>query len=272
MSPSPSLFLSFKTRNVMTKEVGVYMLYNSDTGEEYVGSGDLQRRKSTHFSDLRNNQHPNWKLQRAYNRNPNFNFIAFPTDTRRLAAEIEQEMINKLYGEPFFLNISTSTDAPMLGRTHSPEARAKISQRFLGQPSPHRGIPMAEETKVKLSTKAIERWSNPEERERHSQKLIGRKLSPEHVENVRSALTGRSLSEEHKTKIGEASRGRVDSLETLEKRRNCQPSMKSVVVDGIPYRSVNEAARAHGISSEGAAKRFRSTTQRFSGWAFAVED
>lgn len=231
----------------------------------------MRRRKSTHFSDLRNQQHPNWMLQRAYNRNPNFHFIPVPTENREIARYVEQDVINTLEGTPGFLNISRSVATPMLGRTHTPEARAKISAASKGHQHSV-GRKMSDEVKALISTKAAERWSDPAARLAQSQRLTGREVSDETREKLRRASLGHPVSAEAREKIAAFNRGKIESPETIEKKRDCQPSMKSVVIDGVPYRSINEAARAHGISSEGAAKRFRSTTQQFSGWTFVDKD
>ena len=88
------------------KEVGVYILHNKNTDETYAGSGVLEDRKASHFYYLnagkegRRNKdgklirHPNRKLQAAYNRDSNFDFVAIPTETREEATQAEQSLID----------------------------------------------------------------------------------------------------------------------------------------------------------------------------------
>ena len=46
----------------------IYSIINKVDGKRYVGQTvDIERRKRTHFSKLRNNMHPNPLLQEAWN-------------------------------------------------------------------------------------------------------------------------------------------------------------------------------------------------------------
>ena len=46
----------------------IYSIINKVDGKRYVGQTiDLERRKNTHYSKLRKNEHPNHLLQQAWN-------------------------------------------------------------------------------------------------------------------------------------------------------------------------------------------------------------
>lgn len=56
----------------------IYQIINKITGERYIGQTiNLQERKNKHFQSLKNNKHPNFKLQNAWNNygEDNFDFV-----------------------------------------------------------------------------------------------------------------------------------------------------------------------------------------------------
>lgn len=62
-------------RHFKLNHKGIYSIVNIVTGQLYVGSSyQMDRRKSNHFSNLRNNCHLNKQLQRDFNKYGAFAF------------------------------------------------------------------------------------------------------------------------------------------------------------------------------------------------------
>lgn len=130
------------------QKIGCYLIHNPETGEAYVGSGQLGKRFSAHISALEKHKHSNRPLQRAYNRNPNFEFIGLETRNREEAYELEQAVISEYFGHPKFLNrnydvysgaheVENSTREKMsvskLGKKFDSEHKTKIAEKTRGQ-------------------------------------------------------------------------------------------------------------------------------------------
>lgn len=152
-----------------TKEtIGVYILHNPSTKETYVGSGVLELREKRHFRNLENGRigattvkgkplrHQNRKLQAAYNRDPNFEFISIPVSTREEAFDFEQVIIDDFYGKPLFLNMSHDARAGAYNATE--ESKQKMSQAAKGKPK-------TPEHKEKIRTNTKTQWEDPVYRE-----------------------------------------------------------------------------------------------------------
>lgn len=110
--------------------VGVYLLHNPNTDQTYVGSGSFLSRKTTHFRDLKNNCHINKKLQEAYNKDPNFDFIACELQDRQEAYDLEQEIINENINNPLLLNMSMKVLRPEF-HGHTEVSKEKIRQSHI---------------------------------------------------------------------------------------------------------------------------------------------
>jgi len=76
---------------------GIYKIVNLQTGKYYIGSTkNFKRRKETHFSRLKNNNHTNKHLQSSYNKygKNNFKFEIIEYVKEELLLDIEQSYIN----------------------------------------------------------------------------------------------------------------------------------------------------------------------------------
>ena len=114
------------------KIIGIYKIVNNATGMCYVGqSQDVKKRVKEHFRLLRWNKHINSKLQNAYNKYGQENFswgleavCEHPEDLDR----IEEAFLNgeATFVEPAYFNIASFAKAPMRGKSHSEEVRARI--------------------------------------------------------------------------------------------------------------------------------------------------
>jgi len=114
---------------------GIYKLVNTVTGQCYVGQSQRCRKRiKEHFRLLRNNKHSNEHLQHSFNKYGENSFYG--------AVEIECNDLNELdhleeaflqgdawFDEPTVYNIADFAKAPMRGKTHSAEAKAKMRLR-----------------------------------------------------------------------------------------------------------------------------------------------
>jgi len=156
---------------------GIYQIRNKQNNKIYVGSSrNIAKRKRSHYSLLRRDEHPNTHLQAAWNHYGESNFIfeiLLACDEECLLdkeREILQESgcLNRETG----YNKSTEPTAPMAGLKHSQESIEKMRLAKLGDKNSFYNKTHTEETKRKIS-----------------EAKTGVALSPEHKEKVlRTAL------------------------------------------------------------------------------------
>lgn len=115
------------------KICGIYKIVNTTKNECYVGqSQNVKKRISEHFRLLRSGKHPNPRLQNSFNKYGENSFDwaleAVCEDVSDLDT-IEEAFISKnaSFAEDVVFNIADFAKAPMRGKVHSEEARAKIS-------------------------------------------------------------------------------------------------------------------------------------------------
>lgn len=258
------------------KPVGVYVISNPKTDETYIGSGVLHNRERDHFRQLKTGRHGNYKLQKAFNKDPEgFEFHGAELETRNAALEIENALIEEHWGNPLLLNLAKDAKAPMQGRKMSDEVRRRMSESQQGHPGvrhtpetiekireAHRGNsyrsgkPHSEETKALLSKMVKERMTDPQHREKISQSLRGRRPTEETREKLREFHTRNAKTESGKLKLD-----RMREIGTLATSRP--------VTDGKNvYPSIRAAARANGISLNAAHNRVKSKSVKFEAWQY----
>jgi group I intron endonuclease len=179
------------------------------------------------------NNHSSFAIHRAIRKYgiDNFKFtIIDECESSEKLNELEISWIDKLNTvRPSGYNISLGGSSVMTGRTHTEEAKRKISIASLG-------IPRSEETKRKIS-----------------EGNKGKPKSEEHKRKLREANLGKKLSEETKRKIGDSQRGiklseecRLRMRETAgNKREVLQLDYCGNLINKFP--SINSAARFIGI-------------------------
>ena len=222
------------------KEVGTYLLHNKETGEAYVGSGILNQRRNNHFNKLEKNVHDNKKLQDAYNKNPNFDFVPVVTPNREVAFDFEQSIIDEFISSELLLNIVPNArygPAPgfkpsleqcekqrqmMLGTVQSEETKEKRRQSMLkryteGFVAPAKGLSKSLETIEKHRKASTGRVVSDETREKLRVAHIGKIMPPEAVERIRQLNTGKKHTEETKEKMSLAHKGIPKSQEHKDK-------------------------------------------------------
>lgn len=251
--------------------IGVYILHNQETGEGYIGSGILNARRNSHFNQLRNNNHVNGLLQKAYNRNENFEFIGVEVEgdtveeARLLALRIEANLVSEQSDNSSLLNLM----------------RNGIENREV--------LSHTEESREKMSRATSLRWQDPVYRERTAaaQKegwaAMSDKEKITHSERVSKTLkyaydNGSRVSNKSQVRSAEFCENNSKKISDLwqdpayrEKQKQgraevvvVSPLRQAVVVDGITYNSITAAAEAHGVTKQGA--KYRLQTSTFPNW------
>lgn len=127
------------------KKTGIYKILNKINGKFYIGSSvDVDNRFYCHKSRLRNNNHWNVKLQRAYNKSNinDFIFTILENCDSEVLLKREQHYIDTF--KPWY-NIAKSSSAPMFGKKHSKATIKKMS----GKVPWNLGVPRTKE-EIKL--------------------------------------------------------------------------------------------------------------------------
>jgi group I intron endonuclease len=118
-----------------------------------------------------------------------------------------------------------------------------------------------------------------------SEKMKGRTFSKETIQKMKRSHKGKKLTEEHKKNIGKAMKLRGGVPHTEETKQYLSelrkgipnpkhsefmtynnPNAKPIMIEGIEYRSQNEAARQLGISSAMVKGRLNSKNEKWSNW------
>lgn len=166
---------------------GIYQIKNLVNNKLYIGSANnLYRRKNReHFYRLAQNKHCNDKLQDAFNKYGEQNFvfevIEFVEDKDNLL-ECEQYWLDRFNVVEKGYNIQ-----PIAGKIYmTDEIKLKISKSNKGHVSPRKGIKLSDETKQKISNARKGKY---------------------HKEN--SFWFGKHLTEETKQKISASKLGKI---------------------------------------------------------------
>lgn len=138
------------------KLCGIYCIENIITGKNYIGqSVDIKRRWATHLRELEKNKHSNQHLQNAFNKygRENFDFKVLLLCEQSELTRYEQFFVDSYTPEllynmaikcvdvPLFslgrrIELSKNNSGennPMYGKTHTKDARAKISKANTGR-------------------------------------------------------------------------------------------------------------------------------------------
>ncbi len=138
---------------------------------------------------------------------------------------------------------------PMLGKTHTPEARAKISIGNMGKK-------MSQESIDKRVEKQKGRICTSEQRERMSQGQLKREpFSDQHRQKLSESSTGREVSEEVRLRISNKLKGHLVTDKTKESLRkaNSKPIINTITRE--IYNSVKSAIKASGLTDNKFTKR-----------------
>jgi group I intron endonuclease len=142
---------------------GIYSILNTLNSKIYIGSAnDIDRRLSEHLRQLRNNKHPNIKIQNSWNKYSEENFIFNIIEY----SDVENLLIREQYYLDTYLdaNLDTITfekngynilriAGSSRGHKMSVETKNKISISLTGEKNPFYGKTHNDETKKIMSIK-----------------------------------------------------------------------------------------------------------------------
>lgn len=258
----------------MTKEkikCGIYRIQSIIKPERiYVGSSiHITKRWWTHNNDLLKRRHPNRKLQNHFNKygEGDLAYTVVCECNEGDLLDMEQKYIDEW--DPYF-NIGKTARSPMLGRTHTEEARAKIGKASIGRQGAlgYKCTPEQVETRRKNSMRPCK----DETKSKIGQANGGKKQTLEQIENNRrlrleyfkthpSPRKGVVLSDSTRIKISEGHKGLKRSGETKDKMRESHLGKEYkghgvlCMETGVTYKSIASAARAIGVRHSWLHKR-----------------
>lgn len=108
---------------------GIYLITDLTVGKSYLGSSqNVVQRFRQHNWALQRGNHANRDLQEAYNKGNVLVPIPFPINDNSNVLEIEKTLIDEFKGTDAIYNLHTGASSPMLGKSHSEETKAKMSE------------------------------------------------------------------------------------------------------------------------------------------------
>jgi hypothetical protein len=202
-------------------------------------------RIQVHATRLRNGKHHTWELQKDF---ISYGEAAFEVKILMICAPkdrlfFEQRFLDRLPFVEKGYNISSDASAPMTGRKHTAETRAKLSASKVGNTNAagNRGKkhpPMTDIHRQHLSEAHKGYCPTAETRAKTSATLQGRASVPQHSEEskakmsaahkviqsqrVKQPMAGKHHSEETKAKMSAAKKGKPKSEETKQRMRDAQ--------------------------------------------------
>lgn len=179
---------------------GIYLILCTANEAFYVGSSqNLRKRFCAHRYRLRRGTHDNTRMQNAWNKygEAAFTFALLRESPTEDLLTAEQDYLDGCLSLPGCMNIARAATAPMAGRAHTPETRAKMS-------AAHKGKVPTIETRVRLSSWQRGRVHTPEARAKMSASQKGRRATSESIESNRRGQTGRVHTPETRAKMSES--------------------------------------------------------------------
>lgn len=159
---------------------GIYKIINVVNNKFYVGSAvDLKRRKTRHFSELRNGKHNNAKLQNAWNKYGEQSFIFAIVELiedKNILLEAENKWLKEHVGKEYCYNIGIDATAPMLG--------------ISGELSPTWGYKHTPENLAIIANASKGRTQDTDTIKRKTAHLIGKPKSAEVRAKISATLSG----------------------------------------------------------------------------------
>ncbi len=226
----------------MSVKSGIYKIENVINGKIYIGSAtSLMKRLGQHKNQLRQQKHPNIKLQRSWNKYGEAAFVFAPVEMvvdKSLLIAREQHWLDseqpyyniaKVAGSNLGVVASEASrkkaSTALKGRPKTPEARANMRIAAQNRTPEHRakisasllGKVVSAATREKMSANRIGKKATPETLKRMSASNKGRVKTAEERANISAALTGKSLPPDVRAKISAAQIGRVISAATRAK-------------------------------------------------------
>lgn len=247
--------------------IAVYILA-LNSGHYYIGSTkSLARRLRDHRSYLEGGKHQNFRLQRWYETWDSIRIAYTAYNTVEEALEEEQRLIDRHYDDPYCCNLATDSRSIWgNGRGCPPEIAERISVS-------NRGKIFTDEFREKCRQRML--GSKPSEltRQRTSNSMKGRTLTEEHRANLSIALKGKTIGRRH-TEIQKQRRAETwEKLGGFKHRESSRKliadaNKKPVIIDGVRYASIMDAAEALDMNRATISYRVRSDSSKFAGYFY----
>lgn len=133
-------------------------------------------------------------------------------------------------------------------RTKVREAMSGSNNPQYGKPGPMLGRKFSLQHKRKISESQRGKIITEDQKKAASRKMTGRTLTAEHRKKISEGLRN-SVCDLSKTKITEEGRRKISKHSKERNQGSNHPRARPVIVEGIRYGYVKEAAAAHGISA-----------------------
>lgn len=112
---------SISLKSDRVKICAAYLILHLESGKVYCGStGDINWREYQHRISLAGNYHTVKKLQELFNSNNNIEFFLILVNDREEAFDLEQWLLDRYWNSGILLNTHPEARSPR-GRKHSPE-------------------------------------------------------------------------------------------------------------------------------------------------------
>ena len=220
---------------------GIYFIKCEANGFTYVGSAkDFEKRFSSHLGDLKGGNHRNPHLQNSYNKygEDSFKFIKY--------------LVLGDYDKEFYFSEENKVIEELKNRGENLFNIAKAEGGWT-----YATMERKEEIGRKISSSLIElnsKMSKEERREKYGKGKKGVPLSEERKERLSEYWVGKPKSEETRIKMSEAQKNNPKNKENGKNLGKLNigrkpPNIRKVMVDGIEFDSLKDAATHFGVTS-----------------------
>ncbi len=267
----------------------VYAITNTVNGKMYIGSTkNFENRKKQHLYYLRKGTHINIILQRSFNKHGEsaFIFSILEEVEKPMLLDVEAVYIRKYNTKCNGYNIADANGGDCISQhPNKAEIRRKISESMKNRwnkLSECERIQYAKRYKGKLNPMYGKNHTLAT-KEKISSALTGHKMSDETVSNMKNAFTEsrrKHLSDIASKRIGELNSFYGKSHTTTTKKilsekakdRGFMPNgNREFTINGIQYRSLNEAHKQTGIAKTVIRWRLNSNSDKFSTYSYLNE-
>ena len=272
----------------------IYKITNLKNGKFYIGSTlNFENRKKSHLNSLKNRNHHNIHLARAYEKYGEESFVfsykEIEVEDKKHLQILEERYINFCWNSGKLYNVSkmgsggdlisyhpnhdeivkkTSENVKKRYANMSKEERKKMSERIKGKNNPNYGNKWSNEQRKRASLmqkKKVEDGTCPilKLHGKTYEELYGEEKAREMKEKIslraskkigeKNPFFGKHHSEETKRKIAEKNRGKKNETQA-----------KKVLYNGVIYESAADCGRKIGISNVTVSYRAKNNIYGFS--------
>ena len=259
-----------------------YAIINKTNGKMYIGSSQkIGVRLDRHFRELEKGTHHCKPLQADFTNRDDYTVKKIVVETREMAYELEQSLINQLVGEGDILyNVGLGVKggdnltrnparveivARMTASVckHFQELSPTDRKRIYGRPGEQNGMfgkTHTPEVRKRLSEINLGKphpWKG-RQRDDDFKKKLREGIKNRDFNGDKNPFHGRHHSEETRKKLSDSKRGSVPV------------NVKKVTISGESYASITEAGRRLKIPTPTVLYRINSNNPKFSDWNFTT--